>query len=71
MRVRCCLESQPQKSDISRPDPGNSPGEQHGLIAATEDQIGSAGIQWYNGSYEVTNAIDTSQGKGETNTNKL
>ncbi|MDI6734801.1 MAG: hypothetical protein QME42_01185 [bacterium] len=39
---------------------------QHGLIAATADQ--SAGIQWYNGTYRVTNAIGDGIGAGKMNT---
>src|SRR5680860_305710 len=37
-------------------DPGYVAGEQHGLIAAIDDQ--STGIQWYNGSYVETGATD-------------
>jgi hypothetical protein len=42
---------------------------QHGLICAKTDQ--STGIQWYNGSYIITNATETSVGKGQSNTTKI
>ncbi len=42
---------------------------QHGLIAATEDQ--STGIQWYNGSYIVTGATGTAIGTGQANTTAI
>jgi len=41
----------------------------HGLIAAPTDQ--SAGIQWYNGSYFVTDASGTSIGTGKNNTKRI
>ena len=47
-------------------DPGYVAGEQHGLIAATADQ--STGVQWYNGSYVVTDAGGTAIGTGQANT---
>ena len=42
---------------------------QHGLIAATADQ--SSGIQWYNGSYTVTNAVRDGIGAGKFNTERI
>ena len=42
---------------------------QHGLIAAVKDQ--SAGIQWYNGTYTTTGAIETALGTGKANTKKI
>ena len=50
-------------------DPGYIGGETHGLIAAPSDQ--STGIQWYNGSYITTGAIDTALGKGMSNTDTI
>ena len=50
-------------------DPGYVAGEQHGLIAAIDDQ--STGIQWYNGSYVETGATDTALGTGFANTYKI
>ena len=50
-------------------DPGYDATTQHGLIAATTDQIG--GIQWYNGSYTSTGATGTAIGTGFSNTNKI
>ena len=50
-------------------DTGYVAGEQHGLIAATQDQ--SNGIQWYNGDYIVTGATGTAIGTGLTNTNAI
>jgi len=49
-------------------DTGYVSGEQHGLIAATEDQ--STGIQWRNGSYQIqaTGATDIAIGTGYANT---
>jgi len=44
-------------------------GGKHGLIAATADQ--SAGIQWYNGSNTVTNAVRDGIGAGEFNTERI
>lgn len=41
----------------------------HGLIAAQTDQ--SSGIQWWNGSYVNTGALDTAIGKGLLNTKKI
>jgi len=41
----------------------------HGLIAAPSDQ--STGIQWYNGSYSVTNAVRDGIGAGEFNTERI
>jgi hypothetical protein len=43
----------------------------HGLIAATSDQSGYYGIQWYNGSYTTTGAIATAIGTGFANTNTI
>jgi len=42
---------------------------QHGLIAATVDQ--STGIQWYNGTYTVTNAVRDGIGAGIFNTERI
>jgi len=42
---------------------------QHGLIAATADQ--STGIQWYNGSYPVTNAVRDGISAGIFNTERI
>jgi hypothetical protein len=42
---------------------------QHGLISATSDQ--SAGVQWYNGSYVLTNASGTAIGTGQANTTAI
>jgi len=42
---------------------------QHGLIAATADQ--STGIQWYNGTYTVTNAVRDGIGAGKFNTERI
>jgi hypothetical protein len=42
---------------------------QHGLIAATADQ--STEIQWYNGSYTVTNAVRDGIGAGMYNTERI
>lgn len=42
---------------------------QHGLIAATTDQ--STGIQWYNGTYTVTNAVRDGIGAGMYNTERI
>lgn len=51
-------------------DPGYVADEQHGLIAATDDQ--STGIQWYNGIYGVTTgAIGTTIGTGQANTTAI
>jgi hypothetical protein len=41
----------------------------HGLIAAPSDQ--STGIQWYNTSYSVTNAVRDGIGAGEFNTERI
>lgn len=41
----------------------------HGLIAAPIDQ--SAGIKWYNGLYNVTDATGTAVGTGQGNTTKI
>jgi hypothetical protein len=49
-------------------DPGYDASVQHGLIAATADQAGSIGIQWYNGNYVETGATDTAIGTGQANT---
>ena len=50
-------------------DPGYDVNTQHGIIAATTDQIG--GIQWYNGSYTSTGATGTAIGTGLSNTNTI
>ena len=50
-------------------DPGYVADEQHGLIAATDDQ--STGIQWYNGSYVATGATGTAIGTGQANTTSI
>ncbi len=42
---------------------------QHGLIAATADQ--STGMQWYNGSYTITNAVRDGVGAGKYNTERV
>lgn len=42
---------------------------QHGLIAATTDQ--STGIQWYNGTNTVTNAVRDGIGAGMYNTERI
>ncbi len=42
---------------------------QYGLIAATADQ--STGIQWYNGTYTVTNAVRDGIGAGKFNTARI
>lgn len=42
---------------------------QHGLIAATADQ--STGIQWYNGTNTVTNAVRDGIGAGMYNTERI
>ena len=41
----------------------------HGLIATIGDI--STGIQWYNGSYKLTNATGTAVGTGQSNTNLI
>lgn len=41
----------------------------HGLIAATTDQ--STGIQWYNGTYTITNAVRDGIGAGLYNTERI
>ena len=43
-------------------------GGQHGLIAAKADQNGGAGIQWFNGTYFVTNATADGLYAGTENT---
>ena len=42
---------------------------QHGLIAATADQ--STGIQWFNGTYTVTNSVRDGVGAGKFNTERI
>ena len=50
-------------------DPGYDVNVQHGLIAAAADQTPpDSGIQWYNGSYESTDATGTTIGTGQANT---
>jgi len=44
---------------------------QHGLIAATEDQNTGTGIQWYNGTHTVTNAVRDGIGAGKINTERI
>ena len=43
--------------------------QQHGLVAATSDA--STSIQWFNGGYVATNALDTSIGGGKANTTAI
>lgn len=50
-------------------DPGYVAGENHGFIAASSDQ--STGIQWYNGSAQITGASSLLLGAGMTNTNAI
>lgn len=51
-------------------DLGYVSGQTHGIVAATSDQ--STGIQWYNGSYVVTDATSEGiLGGGLSNTNKI
>jgi hypothetical protein len=50
-------------------DPGYNANIPHGLIAAPTDQ--SDGIQWYNGTYIITNATGTAIGTGNANTNAI
>lgn len=50
-------------------DTGYVAGENHGLIAAVEDQ--SSNIRWYNGSYVTTGATGTAVGTGATNTDTI
>lgn len=52
-------------------DPGYIAGQMHGLIAAASDQSNGPGIQWYNGSYIITNATATALGTGDANTNTV
>ncbi len=42
---------------------------QHGLIAAASDQ--SIGLQWYNGSYVMTDTRKTAVGAGQANTTEI
>lgn len=42
----------------------------HGLIAAPTDQ-NNTGLQWFNGSFVVTDALGTAVGEGLTNTNTI
>jgi len=54
-------------------DPGYNASEQHGLIAATEDQSSDVGIQWCNG-FKVTGATGatgTAIGTGQDNTTTI
>ena len=44
-------------------------GETHGLIAAVADQ--GSGIQWYNGSFQTTEATGTAVGTGSANTDAI
>ena len=50
-------------------DAGYAPSDLHGLIVAPSDQ--SSGIQWYNGTYILTGALDYAIGTGYTNTNMI
>jgi hypothetical protein len=50
-------------------DPGYDAGVQHGIIAPTSDQ--TIALQWYNGTYVLTNASGTAIGKGNANTNSI
>lgn len=50
-------------------DLGYVAGQTHGIIAAASDQ--STGIQWYNGSWVVTNGIGTAIGTGKANTDSI
>jgi hypothetical protein len=50
-------------------DIGYIAGETHGLIAAPSDQ--NTGIQWYNGTNIITNAIESALGKGYANTDSI
>ena len=50
-------------------DPGYDANVQHGLIAATIDQI--SGMKWYNLSYTTTGATGTALGTGLSNTNTI
>ena len=50
-------------------DPGYDANLQHGLVAATTNQI--FGIQWYDGSYVTTAATGTAIGTGNVNTNTI
>ena len=50
-------------------DPGYDANLQHGLVAATTNQI--FGIQWYDGSYVTTAATGTAIGTGNANTNTI
>jgi Protein of unknown function (DUF1566) len=50
-------------------DPGYDPSVPHGLIAAPNDQ--SAGIQWYNGSFILTDATGLAIGTGNANTGTI
>ena len=43
--------------------------KQHGLIAALNDASG--GVQWFNGGYISTNALDSSIGSGQANTTSI
>jgi hypothetical protein len=42
---------------------------QHGLIAAESDCCDS--VQWYNGSFVITNTIEVEVGQGQSNTTKI
>ena len=50
-------------------DPGYNANVPHGIIAAHCDQ--DSAIQWYNGSYQITNASGTAIGTGNANTNLI
>ena len=50
-------------------DPGYNSNVPHGIIAAPCDQ--DSAIQWYNGSYQITNASGTAIGTGNANTDLI
>jgi hypothetical protein len=50
-------------------DPGYDANVPHGIIAAPSNQ--STGIQWYNGSYTVTNAVKNGINGGISNTDRI
>jgi hypothetical protein len=52
-------------------DPGYVSGQTHGLIAATADQDGGAGIAWDEGTSIVTGATGTALGTGQSNTTAI
>jgi hypothetical protein len=54
---------------LKESDPGYDEKNQHGLIAAAEDQIKE--IQWYNGNYTTLGITATAIGSGKTNTDSI